>query len=48
MVNKLLIQRKDTTYFLKEDMVDLKEVEDLLKSNPMIASAEVFRTPQGF
>ena len=29
-------------------MVDLKEVEDLLKSNPMIASAEVFRTPQGF
>ena len=48
MVNKLLIQWNDTTYFLKEDMVDLKEVEDLLKSNPMIASAEVFRTPQGF
>ena len=28
MVNKLLIQREDTTFYLKEDMVDLKELED--------------------
>ena len=47
MVNKLLIQREDTTFFLKEDMLDLKEVEDLLISNPMIATADIFRTPQG-
>ena len=47
MVNKLLIQREDTTFFIKEDMLDLKEVEDLLKSNPMIATADIFRTPQG-
>tara|TARA_B100001250_G_C19773134_1_gene778198 strand:- start:985 stop:1704 length:720 start_codon:yes stop_codon:yes gene_type:complete len=47
MVNKLLIQRKDTAFFLKEDMLDLKLVEDLLISNPMIASADIFRTPQG-
>ena len=47
MVNKLLIQRKDTSSFLKEDMVDLKELEDLLISNPMIANADIFRTPQG-
>ena len=47
MVNKLLIQRKDTTYLLKEDMLDLKVVEDILISNPMVASADIFRTPQG-
>ena len=47
MVNKLLIQRQDTSFFLKEDMVDLNELEDLLISNPMIASADIFRTPQG-
>ena len=47
MVNKLLIQRRDTTYLLKEDMLDLKIVEDLLISNPMVASADIFRTPQG-
>ena len=37
MVNKLLIQRNDTAFFIKEDMLDLKVVEDLLISNPMIA-----------
>ena len=47
MVNKLLIQRKDTTFYLKESMVDLKELEDLLLSNPMIAEANLFKTPQG-
>ena len=47
MVNKLLIQRNDTSFFLKEDMVDLKELEDLLISNPMIANADIFRIPQG-
>ena len=47
MVNKLLIQRKDSSFLLTEDMVDLKIFEDLLTSNPMIASANVFRTPQG-
>ena len=48
MVNKLLIQRNDTAFFIKEDMLDLKVVEDLLISNPMIANADIFRTPQGF
>ncbi len=47
MVNKLLIQSKGSTFFLKEDILDLKVAEDLLKSNPMIASADIFRTPQG-
>ena len=47
MVNKLLIQRQDTTFYLKESMVDLKELEDLLLSNPMIAEANLFKTPQG-
>ncbi len=47
MVNKLLIQRKDTTFLLKEDTLDLKLVEDLLISNPMVANADIFRTPQG-
>ena len=47
MVNKLLIQRKDTTFYLKESMLDLKELEDLLLSNPMIAEANLFKTPQG-
>ena len=47
MVNKLLIQRNDTAFFIKEDMLDLKVVEDLLISNPMIANADIFRTPQG-
>ena len=28
-------------------MVDLKELEDLLLSNPMIAEANLFKTPQG-
>ena len=32
MVNKLLIQRMDTAYLLKEEMLDLKVVEDLLIS----------------
>ena len=47
IVNKLLIQWKDSTFNLEEDALDLKVVEDLLKSNPMIASADVFKTPQG-
>ena len=47
MVNKLLIQSEDTTFFLKKDMVDLKELEDILLSNPMIAEANLFKTPQG-
>ncbi len=47
MVNKLLIQRNDSKFLLREDMVDLKIFEDLLTSNPMIASANIFRTPQG-
>ena len=47
MVNKLLIQRKETTFLLKEDTLDLKLVEDLLISNPMVANADIFRTPQG-
>jgi len=47
MVNKLLIQRKDTMFLLREDMVDLRIFEDLLTSNPMIASANVFKIPQG-
>mgnify|MGYP004082748257 CR=1 FL=1 len=47
MVNKLLIQSEDTTFFLKKDMVDLKELEDILLSNPMIANADIFKTPQG-
>ena len=47
IVNKLLIQRKDTKFLLREDMVDLKIFEDLLTSNPMIATANIFRTPQG-
>ena len=47
MVNKLLIQRRDTAYLLKEEMLDLKVVEDLLISNPMVASADIFRIPQG-
>ena len=47
MVNKLLIQRKDTTFYLKDSMVDLKELEDLLLSNPMIAEVNLFKTPQG-
>lgn len=47
MVNKLLIQSKDTKFYLNKDMVDLKVVEDLLKSNPMIASADIYKTPQG-
>ena len=47
MVNKLLIQRQDTTFYIKESMVDLKELEDLLLSNPMIAEANLFKTPQG-
>ena len=46
-VNKLLIQRKDTTFYLKDSMVDLKELEDLLLSNPMIAEVNLFKTPQG-
>ena len=40
IVNKLLIQWKDSTFNLEEDALDLKVVEDLLKSNPMVASAE--------
>ena len=48
MVNKLLIQRKDTSFFLNKDMLDLRKVEDLLISNPMVARADIFRTPQGF
>ena len=48
MVNKLLIQRKDTSFFLNKDMLDLSKVEDLLISNPMVARADIFRTPQGF
>ena len=47
MVNKLLIQSKGSAFFLREDILDLKVAEDLLISNPMIASAEIFRTPQG-
>jgi len=47
MVNKLLIQRNDTAFFLKEDTLDLKVTEDLLNANPMVASADIFRTPQG-
>ena len=47
-VNKLLIQRKDTSFFLNKDMLDLRKVEDLLISNPMVARADIFRTPQGF
>tara|TARA_Y100000768_G_scaffold177349_1_gene132699 strand:- start:1804 stop:2313 length:510 start_codon:yes stop_codon:yes gene_type:complete len=29
-------------------MLDLRKVEDLLISNPMVARADIFRTPQGF
>ena len=47
MVNKLLIQRKEAAFLLKEDTLDLKLVEDLLISNPMVANADIFRTPQG-
>ena len=47
MVNKLLIQRNDTLFLLKEDILDLNKVEDLLLSNPMVARADIFRTPQG-
>ena len=47
MVNKLLIQREDTTFFLREEILDLKLVEDKLTSNAMIANADIFRTPQG-
>ena len=43
----MLIQREDTTFYLKESMVDLKELEDVLLSNPMIAEANLFKTPQG-
>ena len=46
-VNKLLIQRKEAAFFLKEDTLDLNLVEDLLISNPMVANADIFRTPQG-
>ncbi len=47
MVNKLLIQSEDSTFYLEKDALDLNVLEDLLISNPMIANADVFRTPQG-
>jgi len=47
VVNKLLIQNKDTVTSITKDALDLKEMERKLVSHPMIADAEVFVSVNG-
>lgn len=46
-VNKLLIQNKDTITSVAKETLDLNELETVLKSNPMIKTAQVHLTVNG-
>ena len=47
MVNKLLIQNKEELANMTKEILDLNELEMILKSNPMIKTAQVFLTVNG-
>ena len=46
-VNKLLIQNEETTTSVAKETLDLNELETVLKSNPMIKTAQVYLTVNG-
>jgi cell division protein FtsQ len=47
MVNKLLIQNKEELTNVAKEILDLNELEMILKSNPMIKTAQVYLTVNG-
>jgi len=47
MVNKLLIQNKEKVTNVTKEILDLNELETVLKSNPMIKTAQVYLTVNG-
>ncbi len=47
MVNKLLIQNKEELANVAKEILDLNELEMILKSNPMIKTAQVYLTVNG-
>ena len=47
MVNKMLIQNKDSAKSIGKETLDLNQLEKSLNSNPMIKSAEVYVTVNG-
>lgn len=46
-VNKLLIQKQENLKNMPKEILDLNELENVLKSNPMIKTAEVYLTVNG-
>ena len=47
IVNKLLIQSKDSLFFQQKDMVALNKVEQQFLDHPVVKSAELFTVPEG-
>jgi cell division protein FtsQ len=47
MVNKLLIQNEEEVTNVAKEILDLNELEMILKSNPMIKTAQVYLTVNG-
>ena len=47
IVNKLLIQSKDSLFFQLKDMVALNKVEQQFLDHPVIKNAELHTVPQG-
>ncbi|NOY46868.1 MAG: hypothetical protein GXO84_01390 [Chlorobi bacterium] len=47
MVNKLLIQNEEDLANVAKEILDLNELEMILKSNPMIKTAQVYLTVNG-
>ncbi len=47
IVNKLLIQSKDSLFFKQKDMVALNKVEQSFLAHPVIKNAELYIVPQG-
>ena len=47
IVNKMLIQRKDSAYFQQKDMLALNKVETDLLAHPVIKNVQLYTVPQG-